>query len=136
MAPLGVLAIAEELGRTPKAVKLFASKNGISLRRDGERRGSVLGEPRPGTLPADQRRAVLYGITNPERARARAEGRDRELCPGCAYRPVENRRTGLCEPCHLRRLAWAHQQEVVVVAARRELVTARQQKHRARELRG
>jgi hypothetical protein len=133
IAAMGAELAAAELGRSERSVRVQASRHGISLRRTGERRGSVLGERAPGTLPPEERRAVLYGVADPARALARARlDVAGSLCPACGYRPAEVRSTGLCAVCHDRRLAEAHRQEAYAVEARRDLVTARQQKRRAR----
>lgn len=51
--------IAEELGRTLSSVQMAAHRNRISLRRSGERRGLVLGQPR-GTSYLDSRHAGAH----------------------------------------------------------------------------
>lgn len=136
LGPDGAAAVAEALGRSVRSVQRQAARQGVSLRRRGERRGSVIGERVPGALPSDLRRLALDGISDAERALRRVLlDLSGELCPSCTYRPAEVASTGLCNVCHDRRLAAAHRQEVVTVSARRELVTARQQKHRARQTR-
>jgi hypothetical protein len=136
LAPLGAVAVAVELGRSERSVRVQASRIGVSLRRSGERRGNVLGERVAGQLPPEHRKAVLYGTSDAERALTRARaGSNDPLCPACTYRPIQNRQTGLCDVCHIRRLTAAHREEAQLIEARRELVTARQQKHRARETR-
>jgi hypothetical protein len=143
LAPLGAEAIAEELSRSVWSVKKQAQRLRISLRRDGETRGPVLGQPRGDRLaPAVHRirflrqlRAdVLAGRVDVERMerRVRLIARGAALCPECAKRPVEIERTGLCEDCHLDRLAWAHALEADRAEKDRQLLRERQRKSRAR----
>lgn len=47
LAPLGAQAVAELLGRSVWSVVCAAHRHRISLRREGERAGRMLGEPRP-----------------------------------------------------------------------------------------
>jgi hypothetical protein len=100
------------------------------LRRAGERRGSVLGELPAHRLPRELRVAVFLGVSDPARAEQRVAIRG-DLCPGCSLRPARSR-TGLCEPCHLRRLIEGHREELAVAGGRRELDAARAMKYRAR----
>lgn len=133
LAHLGPIALADQLGRSVGSIKMQASRQRISLRRPGERRGCVLGERHPGQLHTEVRTLVFVGTSDPERAERRALSTD-PLCPDCGHRPQE-RRSGLCEVCYLRRLTWSHRQEAAIASARRELDAARQAKHRARESR-
>jgi len=95
---LGAEAVAELLGRSIWSVKGAAYRQGISLRRPGDSRGHVLGQPRTMSLARDLHRAMaaapgLYA----ERLRVL---RDASLCPECARRPIQVERSGLCRPCH------------------------------------
>jgi hypothetical protein len=130
LAGLGAAAIADALERSPKAVRRQAEKHRISLRRAGERRGSIMGELPAGRLDPTLREAVFLGVTDPGAAERRmlATG---ELCPGCALRPSSTR-SGLCDVCHLGRLIEGHRDELAVAGRRLELDAARAMKYRAR----
>lgn len=134
---LGAVAVAAMLGRSVGSVREAARRQRISLRRRGERRGVLLGQPRgvslrellPPEVAADRRLAALIL----ERQRVDA---DAELCPRCATRPASVRQTGLCPPCHKRRLAEVHREIVADQEASRELWQARQAVKRARDKAG
>jgi hypothetical protein len=130
-AGIGVEAIAAALERTSGAVRQQASRHRISLRKAGERRGSIMGELPHRRLEPELREAVFLGVTDPRSAerRSRAGG---ELCPGCAVRP-SNTRSGLCDVCHLQRLIQGHRDELAVAGARLELDAARAMKYRQRK---
>lgn len=144
LAHLGAHEIAEILDRSVKSVRRTAERHRISLRRNGERRGALLGIPR---VDADDlraaglevavlheiRRLALAGTVDPATLEARAirSLTDSTLCPQCVRRPAEVRRSGLCRPCHLRHLAEAHADELEAHAAQRDLWAARQRKQRA-----
>lgn len=145
-AHLGVGALAGLLGRSVRSVKQAAYRHRISLRPPGERRGTVLGQPR-GTSFLDARaagarvqrlrvlrEAALAGIVDPvaleRRVRLLVDGAP--LCPGCAMDPIEVETTGLCRACHLDALAEAHRAEMRVHAAQRALWVERQRKVRSR----
>lgn len=148
-AHLGATAVATLLGRSVRAVRLAASRNRISLRRQGERRGIILGQPRAVSWSSQSgagadstrlsaiREDALAGVIDlgdlERRALEEMVSRTRSLCPSCGARPQERRSTGLCEPCHLRGLARAHRDEMDRREARRDLWAARQAKHRAGE---
>jgi len=145
-AHLGAETVASMLGRSVTAVTMQASKHRVSLRRSGETRGVVLGQPK-GERWADQiragvpperlaaiRRDVLNGqvdmATLEARAREAVHGKAKPICPSCGQRNVERAQTGLCSPCHWRELARAHRDEADRIEARRELDAARQEKSR------
>jgi hypothetical protein len=140
LAPLGAVRAAQELGRTVWSVRSAAKRHGISLRRQGERRGLILGQPRGVSSSADPRiarlrAAVLSGEVDP--ARVVEVGRasllpDTPVCPACGVRPVTVSLTGFCRPCHLRALAAGHAHELEVRQAARELDRERQRKHRSK----
>ena len=129
-AGVGLVVIAETLERSTASVRRQAERQRISLRRAGERRGAIIGELARERLPRDLREAVFLGVSDPVVAERRVTSTG-DLCPSCARRHVETR-TGLCAPCHLRRLAEAHREELAIVAGRRELDAARALKYRAR----
>lgn len=147
-AHLGAQAVATILGRSLTAVKRKAQKERISLRKAGERRGLLLGQPRgqswahetvsgidPGRLRTIREGAISreLDLGNLEaRVRDAILKRNRPLCPWCATRPIERVTTGLCEPCHWRELARAHRDSIERDAARRDLDAARQEASRAR----
>lgn len=131
----GVHVVALLTGRSVKSVKRAAERNRISLRRKGERRGSVLNERRPGEDSARLR--ILDGTGDQGRVdhyvaleAAARRGQPADLCPSCTARPVERPRTGLCHPCHLMALADAHRHDQARAEGQRQLWTERQRKHR------
>ncbi len=135
--------LSTTLGRSRKAILRAAERHRISLRRQGERRGRILGQPRGVSLVADNRvrlrllrnlrEDVIAGRVDPARLerRIRAITRGAPLCPSCVVRPVEVRWTGLCEDCHLHQLADQHRIEADRLEAQRGLDGQRQRKHRA-----
>lgn len=127
---IGLAEVAVGLDRSERSVKGQAVRQRISLRRTGERRGSILGELAGHRLPTEIRTAVFIGFSDPVSAEQRSR-RSGELCPGCAARYVSTR-SGFCDPCHLKRLAEGHREELAVAAGRRELDAARALKYRAR----
>jgi len=133
-ASLGADELARRMGRSPAAVKRAASRFGVSLRRSGSRRGSVMGQPRGVSLRGELRADLVSGRVDQEvlarRLRLDAEA---ELCPSCAARPIRVAATGLCRVCHLRVLAELHREALEELEARRDLWTARQQLKRARD---
>lgn len=136
-AHLGAEELAELLGATPRAVRNLAHRQRISLRRRGETRGILLGQPRDlsltelvGARLASDRKTAALVLERGEIAGAA------ELCPECSARPIRVRKTGLCLPCHKRRLADAHREVLAEVEAGRELWQARQALKRAREKAG
>jgi hypothetical protein len=131
---LGASALAAMLGRTPASVRRAAVRYRISLRASGERRGLVLGQPRGVSLKRDLRADLARDRRLAELvARNLSLPLDADLCPACARRPITVHSTGLCSVCHLRKLADAHRDAVAEIEARRELLAARQQLHRARD---
>lgn len=143
-AHLGAAAVAHMLGRSVWSVRKAAHRYRVSLRPRGERRGHILGQPQTGAwtdqLGADPlmlatiRADALAGTVDLAQLEARVVESLREgraICPSCGRRPQERVSTGLCEPCHVRALAWAHRDEQDRREARRELWRARQGKHRA-----
>jgi hypothetical protein len=136
LAPLGVREVALILARSEGSVRQQAARLRISLRRQGERRGLVLGQPRGVAFddPAMKalREQVLAGQADVERIvrRALAWARGADLCPSCAINPIEVESTGFCTACHKRELARAHAREDDELQAQRELDRERQRKHR------
>lgn len=144
-ARLGLPAVSTLLGRSEQSVQSAAKRYRISLRRSGERRGKILGQPQTGRWteqPGDSSRLaqirvdVLDGTVSmaelEQRIREHVYGPARPICPACGQREQEKPTTGLCEPCHLRLLAQMHRDEMDRREARRDLWQARQSKHRAR----
>ena len=157
-AHLGLEACAQLLDRSPASVRTAAARHRISLRRRGEHRGLVLGQPRSqswagqaaasagavtrGTLAAI-RDAILSGDVDAgeleRRIRGLIAGQPARTCPSCGARPQTRPATGLCDPCHLRHLAAAHRDAQATRLAKRELWRERQassRKTRARRDRG
>lgn len=143
LAPLGEVVVAELLGRSITSVRGQAYRQRISMRRDGERRGLLLGQPRGVSLVAAAARypdlAQIRENVFEQRAdieridrRVRLLARGAPLCPACGRRPQEVERTGLCEDCHTRELAHAHAMEADRAEADRHLDRERQRKHRRR----
>lgn len=142
----GAAAIAEALHRSVSSVRHQASRRRLSLRRRGERRGNLLGQPRgeswlhlraygmtPGAARA-LRDAVSAGrvdLADVER-QLRLVGVEppAPLCPVCMARP-QYKTTGVCRPCQLRALAQAHRDQLAEARAQRELWAARAEKVRA-----
>lgn len=144
-ADSGALWIALQLGRSVASVKGAANRYRISLRRKGEARGHLLGQPRDESWselrhvglnnPDKIRKAVIDGELNLEDVeatlRAIADGTTQRICPACSVRNAD-RPTGWCTPCYTRELARAHQDATDRIEARRALDAARQGKSRAR----
>jgi hypothetical protein len=99
---LGAAALADLLDRSLWSVKRAAYRQRISLRRPGDARGHVLGQPRTLRLRADVREALrsapdLY-------AQRLWVSREASICPDCAHRSIQVETSGLCRPCHARHL--------------------------------
>jgi hypothetical protein len=132
-AHLGAARVADLLDRSVASVRSAAYRQRISLRRKGSRRGSVMGQPRGVSLPAELRRGLLRTRVAEAVAARVALDEEAALCPACAARPIRVASTGLCRVCHLRRLAEAHREQLAEVEARRALWSARQDLKRARD---
>lgn len=144
---LSLEELAAELGRSTGSIRGAAHRHAISLRRTGERRGRILGQPAGVRLISGEdaltrleawrrlREDVLAGRVDTGRIerRVRAALRGEDLCPLCARRPVEVNRTGLCEVCHLTELARGHRDELERIEAARENDAARALTYRARK---
>ena len=136
-AGLGAAELSRLMERSVWSVRQAAYRNRISLRRRGERRGTLLGQDRglrladvlPPEATADRKLAALV------LARQRIDERA-ELCPSCCVRPVRVRSTGLCVPCHRRRLAEVHRELLAEREATRELWQSRQALKRERDRTG
>jgi hypothetical protein len=140
-APLGAYAVSEILGRTVRAVRCQANRQGISLRTEEEHRGRLLGlkelpdlvGPARAKRLRDIRERALAGETDPALldARTTALARGDPLCPRCTSRPAEVETTGFCRECHLR-LYLEVDEATDIRAAQRDNDRMRQQKHRAK----
>lgn len=141
----GAHTISALLDRSPMSVKHVAHRLGISLRRRGERRGLLLGQPRATSwktstdaIPPERlariREEALRGDLDLEelyrRIREDVTDQTRPLCPLCAARPQEKAATGLCAVCHYRELARVHRDQEALTDAKRELWRARQARSR------
>lgn len=143
----GAEFISKALGRSIASVKRQAQRHRVSLRKAGETRGLILGQP-AGVKWAEQVRAgvplerltmireqILAGevdmATLERKAREAVEGKPKPTCPACGQRPIERSTTGMCEVCHWQYLARAHRDEADRADARRRLDAARQEKSRA-----
>jgi hypothetical protein len=139
LAPMGASFIAEELGRTERSVRLMAARMRISLRRQGERRGRVLGhvlaigagDPTIARIRAAQLDDPRYDASRVERV-VELSLAGEELCPSCAAGPIEVPKFGVCRNCYVRELAAAHRRELDHILAQRENDLARYHKHAAR----
>lgn len=134
MAPLGAEAVAEVLERSVRSVRQQAHRLRISLRRTGERRGMILGQPRGRTLDPALREAVIAGVADPARAESLgiAKVLGRSDCPACGTRPAEVASSGFCQRCHLEALALGHAMEADTAAAQRKVDRERQRKSRSK----
>jgi len=129
-AQLGADELARRMGRTRYSVECAAGRFRISLRPPGTRTGRLLGQPRGVSLRRDMREALL---AHPDLVAERLRmDHDAELCPFCAVREIAVPSTGLCRPCHMRRLSQAHRDALAERDAGRELWAERQRLHRAR----
>jgi len=142
---LGAAAVALLLGRSVGQVKDAAYRYRISLRVKGERRGTLLGQPRGSqwresgelipAVMAEIRAGVLAGEIDMADLEARARdlvNDDRPLCPACGERAQAHRSTGLCSVCHPLYLARAHREGMATKQAKRELWQAKQESSRSR----
>lgn len=140
----GVEALAIRLDRSVSSVKHAAERNRISLRRTGEARGAILGQPRGESFASyrnghplsDLRLEALEGRIDlaelEEQVRKIATSKsNRNLCPSCVAREATTR-TGLCRVCHMRALASAMTEERDYREAARSYEAARQRRHRER----
>jgi ribosomal protein L37AE/L43A len=130
---LGAVQLAAMLERSVFSVRKQAKKNRISLRRKGERRGLVLGQPTGVSWQENRLRLIHTDIIDGKVRMEDLEQRIRDYmdpdvptCPGCATRPIRRQATGLCEVCHLHMLARAHRETQAEADAQRELWKARQ----------
>ncbi len=130
LSRMGSEAIAVVLRRSRRSVERKAQREGISLRRLGERRGKAQGEGQVDPLLRDE---IVEGRVRlaelEERVRAEPFA---SLCPSCALRPIEVGRTGLCKPCHAKRVLEAYEDVQEGRAASRALDAARARAYRKR----
>lgn len=137
-AHLGARHLAALLGRSEASVRSQAARLRVSIRRQGERRGLILGQPRGDSWSGHDveqlRAAVTAGLLDAgavEAALARiVAGEVPQLCPRCAKR-VADHRSGVCKVCHLDALTDAHRDAIAVKEAQQRLWAARQDKSRA-----
>ena len=99
-AHLGAEKLADLLGATPRAVRNLASRQRISLRKRGETRGILLGQPRDlsltelvGARLASDRKTAALVLERGEVAGAA------ELCPECSARLSGGRGCVVCPSC-------------------------------------
>ena len=127
----GAAECARILGRSVSSVRQAAHRHRISLRRDGSRAGSVLGQPRGVSLRRDVRDTLVRGRRDElvaERMKLDAEA---ELCPACGHRPQRVPSTGLCLACHLSRLTELYEEATADEAAMQAAWAARQRRKAA-----
>lgn len=133
-APLGAVAVAHLLGRSVNCVRLMASRQRISLRSAGERRGLVLGQAWGISLTGAIREDVVSGRIDAEvLAQRMALDQDAEICPACGHRPARVKSTGWCLVCHRRKLAEAHFELLEELDMQRAMNTGKQALCRARK---
>lgn len=122
MGSMGARALAEELHRSVKSVQSAAHRYRKSLRGKGERRGVRLGQPRGASWKKDLSRLGVSDdeLPNLEERIRRSLKPDGPLCTDCVEREVAVRSTGLCLPCHFRRLAQAKREKEIDRKARAE----------------
>lgn len=131
---LGAAAVARLLGRSVTSVEKMAARQRISLRSDGERRGSVLGQPRGVSIIPEIRENVVSGRISDEAIAERMRlHEDASTCPCCGRRPIEVSSTGFCGVCHKNRLIEAHLYELEKIDSQRSLWTSRTALCRARK---
>ena len=134
---LGAAALARILDRSEGAIRSAAKRHRISLRRKGERRGLLLGQPRGQRWDPrldSIREEALAGTIDIAALEERARGLARKAprCPVCGVRPQERASTGFCEVCHTRALADSYRTETALREARREHWRVRQEASRER----
>lgn len=132
-AHLGADQLATILNRTTWSVRRAAFRLRISLRPTGERRGSVLGETKPGHIPIAIRRRYLDqpALATKTEAEIRQAATDPlPLCPLCARYPVRHP-LPVCRACHLDGLVAAHRERQSIEDAQRRLDAIRQARSRA-----
>lgn len=132
----GARELAAELGRSVTSVTSAAYRHRISLRAAGERRGSVLGQPRGVSLQPELRHGALAGRVPESAIAARRELNAGPLCPACASREATHH-SGYCLSCWHRELARRHHEELERIhaedEARKLLWQERQRLHRERD---
>ena len=135
-APEGAAACARALGRSVGSVKAMAHRLGISLRRPGCRRGSILGQPRGVSLRREVRETLIHGRRDELVAARMKMDEEAELCPACGRRPQRVPATGLCQRCHLARLTELYEEVTADDAAMQAAWAARQRRKAALDERG
>ena len=135
-AHLGAEEVARLLDVSVSCVRSAAHRHRISLRRHGERRGSVLGQPRGVSLPRAVRDDLASGRVDAQLLADRmAAAAEAEICPCCGHRPVRVRSSGYCVPCHRETLIAHHVELLDEIDAQRALWVSRQNLKRARDRR-
>lgn len=134
---LGVTTVSLLLGRSSSAVRMQAHAFRISLRRQGERRGLVIGQPRGQAILPRIRGDIVDGRVSDEAIAARMQLiQESTLCPVCCARPIEVPTTGWCLHCHRASLVAAHLQELEKLDSQRALWASRQALCRGRRAAG
>jgi hypothetical protein len=143
LAPLGARAVAEALGRPVGSVRAQAYGQHISLRRSGERRARIMGQPRSASFVQDPRLRELRAQDLELPGRRRRNGpsygrnlgedlalqRDAPLCPACGARPQETRE-GWCRVCGLKQIVEVYERRTQAMVASDDHAAARQRRHR------
>lgn len=136
LAPQGAGIAAATLGRSEVSVRSQASRYGVSLRLEGERRGRILYAPdsRDGLEVIGRIRAdAAAGLIDVARMERLVElVRAGVPTCRCGSRPIENPRIGICRVCYLRDLRRAHELELEVRQEEKAIDAVRARKHRAK----
>lgn len=130
-APEGAAECARILGRSVRSVQQAAHRHRISLRTNGSRSGSILGQPRGTSLKREVRETLVRGRRDELVAERMRMDDEAELCPACGYRPVRIAATGLCCACHLSRLTELYEEVTSDEARLRDNWAARQRRKAA-----
>ena len=134
-AHLGADGVAALLDRSTSAVRQQARTHHISLRRTGETRGLLIGQPRGIKLSDLPELLAATGDTDIDLAdviaRVQAASTTTQpICPHCTERPANHQASGWCVTCYLKQLAAAHRAAKSETAAGREYAAAKQERKR------
>jgi hypothetical protein len=131
----GAEVVAELLDRTVRAVQLRAARERVSLRRPGEARGALLGQPRGVQLSSEPHLAALrvsvLASNGGDLGQLPQLRRDARLCPSCGTHYATHS-SGFCQPCYMGRLAAAYSEQQATRTMERKLWQLRQDASRAR----
>ena len=133
-AQLGLRAVADLLGRSENSVRTQAARMRVSLRRPGEVRGKLLGQPNGVSLRGTEHlaglRVSVLAAGGGDLQQLPHVQRDARVCPSCGHHYVTTA-TGLCAPCYTGRLASAYVEQQATRTMERKLWQLRQDASRA-----